>query len=166
MVDPEQQSLTERIERTFEQIYRERMAGLPILNPDLAVKLVGLRAWAGGWVGVLVTPWMMNLIALPGANGADRPGAAGSQRGRAFTSGEYQFTAGADPVIGRYETCSLFSPMGTFPDQETAVATAESILTLLLDAPPADTAQPAPDHPPQRTLSRRGLLRAALGGGA
>ena len=57
--------------------------------------------------------------------------------------------------------------MGTFADQETAVATAESILAVLLDPTPATPApEPVPDHPTQRTLSRRDLLRAALGGGA
>ena len=158
MADHERQSAIDRIERTFEQIHRERMVGLPILNPHLAVRLVGPRAWQGGWLGVLVTPWTMNLIALPGAGSAESPGAPGSTRERVLPSGHYEFIAGADPRLGPYETCSLFSPMDAFADQETALAAAAAILGLLFDPPPA---APAP-----RGLSRRGLLRAALGGGA
>jgi [NiFe] hydrogenase assembly HybE family chaperone len=153
MAANQQATLTDRIERHFEQIHRERMAGLPILNPALAVRLVGLRTWRDGWVGVLVTPWTMNLIALPGPGCADRPGSVGTKRERDFPSGRYEFVAGADPEIGPHETCSLVSPMDAFADQGGAQSTAEAILTLLFD--------PAPSRP----LTRRGLFRIALGGG-
>jgi [NiFe] hydrogenase assembly HybE family chaperone len=54
-----------RLAAAFERIHRERMAGLPILHPKLRVAAVGGRAWRGHWLGVLVTPWCMNLVLTP-----------------------------------------------------------------------------------------------------
>ena len=41
------------------------MAGVPMLNPALRVQAVGFRHWQSHWLGVLVTPWFMNLMLLP-----------------------------------------------------------------------------------------------------
>ena len=161
MVNREPASVTGRIERFFERVHRERMAGLPILNPRLAVKLVGLRDWQGLWIGVLVTPWTMNLIALPGPRCGNPPGGFGTKRDLDLPAGRYEFIAAADPELGPHETCSLFSPMDAFADQEGALAMAQAILTLFFD--PAG--QRAADPDPRPGLSRRGLLRTVLGGG-
>jgi len=156
-------SVSERIECFFERVHQERMAGLPILNPRLAVKLVGLRDWQGLWIGVLVTPWTMNLIAVPGPRCGSPPGGFGTKRDLDLPAGRYEFSAAADPELGPHETCSLFSPMDAFADQEAALAMAQAILTLLFD--PA--AQPAAADPaPRPGLSRRGLLRTVLGAAA
>ena len=55
------------LEALFERIAATRMLGVPILHPGLAVKAVGFRpdADGGAAVGVLVTPWFMNLVWLP-----------------------------------------------------------------------------------------------------
>ena len=41
------------------------MKGMPIYNPTLAVEAVGFREHEGRQVGVMVTPWFMNLTVLP-----------------------------------------------------------------------------------------------------
>ncbi len=41
-----------------------RMRGLPIVNPALAVEAVGFAPWEGHWLGVMVTPWFINLTLL------------------------------------------------------------------------------------------------------
>lgn len=162
MVNSEQAAVTDRIERFFARVHRERMAGLPILNPRLAVRLVGPRQWQERWVGVLVTPWTMNLIALPGPRCSDPPGAFGTKRDLDFPAGRCEFITATDPELGPHETCSLFSPMDAFADQADALGVAGTILTRLFE--PA-TAPPAPDPSAARGLSRRGLLRTVLGGG-
>ena len=53
------------LESAFRRIAATRMAGLPINHPLLAVEGVGFRLWQGKWLGVLVTPWAMNLVLLP-----------------------------------------------------------------------------------------------------
>ena len=166
MVNSEPTSVTERIERFFERVHRERMAGLPILNPRLAVKLVGPRDWQGLWIGVLVTPWTMNLIALPGPRCGSPPGSFGTKRDLDLPAGRYEFIAAADPELGPHETCSLFSPMDAFADQEGALAMAQAILTLLFD-PTGRSAATDPAAPtPRQGVSRRELLRTVLGAAA
>jgi len=58
----------------FDDIARTRMVGVPLLNPALQVEAVGFTlqaegegelAGAGVAVGILVTPWFMNLVRLP-----------------------------------------------------------------------------------------------------
>jgi [NiFe] hydrogenase assembly HybE family chaperone len=161
-MDPAQ-AVAARLESVFGAIHRERMCGLPILNPRLRVQVVGLRPWAGGWLGVLVTPWTMNLIALPADDlSGEALGQVGSKRIRAFPSGDYEFLAGDPAGLGPHETCSLFSPMHEFADQEAAVAAALEVLKTLMEQSAA-LAQPAPAL--ERPVSRRGLFRALAGPG-
>ena len=42
-----------------------RMEGLDFVNPALSVEAVAFAPWQGHWLGVLITPWFMNLILAP-----------------------------------------------------------------------------------------------------
>ncbi len=123
-------ALARRLEAVFRRIERERMADVPILNPALKVEVVGMRPWAGDWLCVLVTPWSMNLMLLPGDSGEGgwRAQAVGSSTRLAFPAGGFDFIVGAEPGIGCFAMCSLFSPMDGFGDAETAAATAAAAL--------------------------------------
>ncbi|KAB2865210.1 MAG: [NiFe]-hydrogenase assembly chaperone HybE, partial [Bauldia sp.] len=115
VVDPAA-ALARRLEAVFRRIERERMADVPILNPALKVEVVGMRPWAGDWLCVLVTPWSMNLMLLPGDSGEGgwRAQAVGSSTRLAFPAGGFDFIVGAEPGIGCFAMCSLFSPMDGF----------------------------------------------------
>jgi [NiFe] hydrogenase assembly HybE family chaperone len=154
-----------RIELAFGRI-AVRMAGLPACNPALRVEAVGLRPWQGRWLGVLVTPWTVSLLLLPGEAELRRLG-PDERQGWRFPSGEYDFLGGDDEALGVFQSCSLFSPPVEFADQDAARAVALATLDALGEA--ADnTAQqreaarlqgrPAAPQP----LSRRGFL---TGGG-
>ena len=122
------------LERIYRQIERERMTGLPLLNSALSVKAVGFRDWQGSVLGVLVTPWFMNLVMLPGEGdewGDLRPG---SKVLHAFPSGEYEFIVGEEEGVGIFQSCSLFSPMFEFGDQRSAEMTAEAVMAGIIDA--------------------------------
>ena len=136
------------------------MAGVPILHPQLRVEAVGFRACEAGVVGVLVTPWFMNLMLFP-AN-QETPPPIGSTVEHQFPSGRYGFTAAEEPGLGHYQICSLFSPMFEFPDHATAALTAEEALAELFGAPAErlPATPPGADHP---NLSRRQWLRGLLG---
>ena len=54
-----------RLEAAFGAVYEQRMQGLPFINAALAVEAVDFRPWNGHWLGVLITPWFMNLVLLP-----------------------------------------------------------------------------------------------------
>lgn len=124
----------QRLEATYRDIAATRMAGLPLLHPGLRVQAVdflteGPVAW-----GVLVTPWCMNLLRLPLSDdapmlppGQSAPRDLGPQR--------FDFVGAELAALGRFEQCSLFSPVFEFVDQAAAVATAREVLRLLRPAP-------------------------------
>ncbi|WP_200374544.1 [NiFe]-hydrogenase assembly chaperone HybE [Thiocystis violacea] len=124
----------ERLSRVFRRIQETRMHGLPILNPNLFVQVVDGRFHAGDWVGILITPWCMNLVLIPGPDSAHRPGPLGTKPSIGFPAGDFEFLASEEAELGPFCACSLFSPMGDFPDQASAVATAETIMRTLFVA--------------------------------
>lgn len=133
------------LEQAYGDVQRTRMQGLPIVNPALRVELVGLREWNGAGVGVLITPWCMNLVALP--LGQDWPAARiGTGQVLALPSGRYDLLAAHLPEVGPHLLGSLISPMQDFTDQDAAVAAAHAAMDLLFEAPaaaprPADAAR-------------------------
>ena len=137
----------ERLSACYDRIGRERMAGLPVCNPALAVEAVGFRALAGEAVGVLVTPWCMNLVLL-GLPGAPPRSAlpAGATRDVSFPVGTITLTVALLEPFGRVDAASLVSPMDAFASQDDARATALAALQTVL-TPPAPVAS-----------GRRGLL--------
>ena len=132
MNDPALQALPEKLERAFARIARERMADVPILNQAIGIHAIGFRRWQQGFLGVMVTPWFMNLMLLPGEDESWDELPELSQSTQLFPSGRYEFTLGHEHGLGRYRMCSLFSPMFEFADDAAAVATAQAVMTELM----------------------------------
>jgi [NiFe] hydrogenase assembly HybE family chaperone len=122
------------LETAFTRIQRERMTDVPLLNPALEVQAVGFRVWENYCLGVLITPWFMNLMLLPLAGDVWAELPSGTRINHSFPSGTYEFILGEGEGIGRYLMCSLFSPVFEFQNQEAAVVTAEAVLEGLMDA--------------------------------
>jgi [NiFe] hydrogenase assembly HybE family chaperone len=165
MTDPAAAAAAARVQAAFERVHRDRMAGLPFVNEALRVELVGLRRWQGRWLGVLVTPWSMNLMLLPADDAPEGTPpwprlATGEFAEFAFPAGVLSFLGGREGEAGEYLTCSLFSPVFEFADQAAARQMAEACLLALLD-PQAAAAQAAPAREPQPSLSRRRFLGGA-----
>lgn len=132
----------------------KKMRGLPVYNEKLDIQLVGPREWEDDWLGIVATPWCMNIVLLPRAEAT--PLLEGTSRERLFPSGRYDFIAGHLPGVGGMESCSLFSPMHEFDSPAVVRLVAEHALSELLD-PPGESV------PPQ--MSRRGFLRGGSRGG-
>jgi [NiFe] hydrogenase assembly HybE family chaperone len=131
MICPE--DLSAGMETAFTRIQRERMTGMPLLNPALEVQSVGFRRWENYCLGVLITPWFMNLMLLPLDANAWEELPSGSKINQSFPSGTCEFILGEEEGIGRYLMCSLFSPVFEFQNQEAAVVAAEAVLQRLMD---------------------------------
>jgi [NiFe] hydrogenase assembly HybE family chaperone len=131
MICPE--DLSAGMETAFTRIQRERMTGMPLLNPALEVQSVGFRLWENYCLGVLITPWFMNLMLLPLDGNAWEELPSGTKINQSFPSGTCEFILGEEEGIGRYLMCSLFSPVFEFQNQEAAVVTAEAVLQSLMD---------------------------------
>jgi len=161
------------LEATFGHIAQQRMAGVPILNPALSVEAVGFRPWAEHWLGVVITPWFMNLWLMPRVVARWQPIAVGATRHHVFPAGVFEFIGGHEATIGDYQACSLFSPMFDFDNHAGAHDTAVAALAALFDAAHREagetgqvatlplSTQPAATAPGARPLSKRDFLFGA-----
>jgi [NiFe] hydrogenase assembly HybE family chaperone len=111
----------------FESIYREKMEHLPITNRRLRVEAVGFRRCGDYQLGVLITPWFINLILLPeSAIVGDHP--QGSKSTVTFACGNVEFTGCDDPRLGQYRSAALFRSVTDFPSQAVASDIANQVL--------------------------------------
>jgi [NiFe] hydrogenase assembly HybE family chaperone len=154
----------QRLEAAFRAIHAQRMRDLPFLNARLRVEAVGFRRWEGRWLGVLITPWFMNLVLLPDApqrwQSVPVRGAARYE----FPAGAFDFIGGCEAQCGEFQSCSLFSPVFEFDAQEVARATAEAVLAALFDPAVREGSRPAEHNPtPAQGVSRRDVLRGRWG---
>jgi len=144
------QSRVQVLEQVFTQIALTRMQGVPVQNPALRVQAVGFAPQPtpeGEYLlGILVTPWFMNLVCLP----LDLPNTdqaalgVGQKAKRQIGSQTFEFIGAYEDELGAFACCSLFSPMFEFADQATAVATAAEVLNLLRT--PAPAVEPVPSR--------------------
>lgn len=137
----------------YRQVHDQRMRGLPILNPALEVAAVDFREFGEHAVGVLVTPWFMNLVLLPGTvewNGVTQGGVATIS----FPSGDIDFNVAHDERLGTHLTAALFSSVADFPDQDTAVAIAEEIVRNLIEPEEEPIEQAAPRYSRRELFTR------------
>lgn len=143
-----------RLAAIHAEIAERSMRDLPVFNERLRVEAVGFTASAGRAVGVLVTPWFMNLVvtALPGRALPSRP--AGAEVDHDLPGGSFACIVGEVPGFGRVDGASLFSPMFAFDDPTVATAVAEAAITEVT-TPPARPSVPARETP---ALDRRALL--------
>jgi [NiFe] hydrogenase assembly HybE family chaperone len=153
MIWKNSEQISHTLETTFNEILTNRMRGLPIVNVALSVQAVGFSRFCEDWLGVLITPWFMNLLLLPSSDSNWLEQQPGTKIDKHFPYGTFEFTLGSEAQLGTYALCSLFSPMFQFENQAAALASAQAALQGLL-------AEITP-----RGVSRRDLLRGAIGKG-
>jgi [NiFe] hydrogenase assembly HybE family chaperone len=129
------------LEALFRTILQEQMKDVPMLNPALGVEAVGFRPWSDHWLGVLITPWFMNLMLTPRVTSKWQAVAEGKSRHYVFPAGVFEFIGGRDPVLGDYQACSLFSPMFDFANHQGAHDTAVAALDALFDVASREPAE-------------------------
>jgi [NiFe] hydrogenase assembly HybE family chaperone len=120
-----------------------RMQGLGFVNPALAVEAIGFAPWQGHWLGVMLTPWFMNLVLLPHDRSRWQPLPVGGKRKLRFPAGVYEFIGADDPLVGEHQTCSLFSPVLEFEDHAAARLVAQLAREALFDEANAEL----PEYP-------------------
>lgn len=176
MKDP--QTVTEILEQEFNRIHREQMQDIPILNPAIQVQALGFHENQGRVLGVMITPWMMNLVMLPRDDEDWSTMQLGEKQPHQFPSKCYQFMANEIDGIGPCQTHSLYSPMNAFASHEQAVNVAQAFLDNLmveqelteeeladgelLDRMTQDKETPEVKVQVKEKISRRDLLRGDI----
>ena len=151
------------LEQRFEAIWHGQMNDVPIVNPALRVEAVGFRPWSDHWLGIVITPWFMNLLLMPRVQAQWQPIGERESRHYAFPAGVFEFIGSLDPVLGDYQACSLFSPMFEFADPAGARSTAVAALDALLDRASREAGELAANAPGvsaahARPVSKRDFL--------
>lgn len=154
--------------KAYRRVDQERMQDIPFRNTHLTVEAVDFQPWQGDQLGVIITPWFMNLVLLAGAESDWTAHRHGDLVTQVLPSGRYQFVHGDLEGFGVLQSCSLMSPVTDFEDMEAARTTAQEVMRLMLVAPDG-TAEPTgtplktePDVEPMRLnepISRRELFR-------
>lgn len=148
------------------RISEERMRGLPIFNERLDVEAVGFRPMDGRQLGILISPWFLNLVLLPGTEDDWSAVRVGSSCVWEFPAGQYEFHAAELPGVGPHYTAALFSTVADFPNQDTARAVAEGVMERLF----SETHSRSPERIRRgggdvlfdQSMTRRGLLRRVM----
>lgn len=150
----------------YRRVGEEKMHGLPVFNERLAVEAVGFREWDGHLLGVIVAPWFMNLVIVPGEETAAAQTGHGSRSEWEFPAGRYEFHAADLDGAPLHLTTPLFSTVTDFPDQATARSVAEAVLEGLFSEEaarnPERISKGSGDVLLDATMSRRSLLRRVM----
>jgi [NiFe] hydrogenase assembly HybE family chaperone len=152
MDDDAARAIGEQLAARYREIDDGPMRDMPVCNPALRVEAVGFRAHDGAAVGIIVTPWFMNLVVADG-----RASPQGQSSVVALPAGDVACVGGNLEGFGPLRACSLFSPMFEFADADAARQVATETIALLFAPPaPEEGASEAPG------LDRRALLRGRL----
>lgn len=151
--------IRELVER-FREIGESSMRDLPVYNTELEVEAVGFRPFEDQWIGVLITPWFMNLLRIPKQPAPIDLAGIGRRSETTLPSGECELMRGGDEVIGSYDSLSLHSPMSAFKTQEAAreeaIRRVKDLMSPSDDSSPNDGARLQAEP---KKLSRRAFLR-------
>ena len=147
------------LEDCYRRIDERSIRDLPIYNDALAVEAVGFGTRNATIAGILISPWFMNVILLP-LDGSLASRSPGSSFSHAFPVGAIDFNVADIDGVGRFATCSLFSPMFEFSAMDVARATAEAAIAEIL-TPPVDRDGQSSGRV-AKTVDRRSFLRGEL----
>lgn len=155
-----------RLESAYRHIDVTRMRDMPLRNARLNVEAVGFRPYQAHQLGVMITPWFMNLVLIPDRGGGDSIAAGQRSRWR-FPGESVEFISSPLPGFGWIHSAALFTTVSAFNDQDEARQIATTVLQRLFEGPGEDAGEArqadAPDDATGgRRLSRRDLFRGLL----
>ncbi len=153
MDDEAAKKIGEKLAALYAAVRAGSMRDMPICNDALGVEAIGFRAFGESAVGVVVTPWFMNLIVAP-----EDPLASSSPVRVALPAGDVECAPASLDGFGSILACSLFSPMFECSEMSAAREAAREAMKALFDPGLLDE-QPAQKTP---ALDRRAVLRGRL----
>lgn len=147
----------------FAQIGRERVEGMPIYNEHLQVEAIDFQPCPDGLLGVLITPWFINVILLPENDLRWQSSELGTKHVCKLDSGIFEFVLGEDEEVGHYLFRTVLSPTHCLKSQTAAQATARKALyDLLASEEPSQAVHSEPvelSPAMQENMGRRDFIR-------
>lgn len=141
----------------------------PPVNAALSCRALGFARYRGDWLGVVITPWFVDLYLLSGGGELWGDIPSGQRRYVELPRGTVPFTAADHPQIGAYQFSPLISPASVLPDMAAAIKLASDVLSGIF----GEIAPTLPESPVPRGVSdqesnpgltsRRGFLRRLAG---
>jgi [NiFe] hydrogenase assembly HybE family chaperone len=141
----------------------------PPVNATLSCRALGFARYRGDWLGVVITPWFVDLYLLPGGGELWGDIPSGQRRYVELPRGTVPFTAADNPQIGPYQYSPLISPVSVLPDMTAAIKLANDVLSGIFGEPARTLpVSPAPQGVSDQggspgLASRRGFLRRLAG---
>lgn len=150
----------------YQHIDATRMRDMPLRNARLQVEAVGFRPYQDQMLGVMITPWFMNLVLIPDRESGETITAGQRSRWR-FPGESVEFISSPLPGFGWIHSAALFTTVSAFTDQDEARQIATTVLRRLFEGPEQDAdtlakAAAPEDGAGERRLSRRDLFRSLL----
>ena len=152
--------------------FRERTEAAGPVNHLLNCASIGFARCQGDWLGVVITPWFMDLVLLPGGGNLWGDIPAGQRRYVDLPQGTVAFTAAEEACLGAYQHASLVATVASLPDMAAAVALANQVMFGIRGDAIHDVAPPTARPDPGAgsiegpgVPSRRGFLRRLAGKG-
>ncbi|MDV7025012.1 hydrogenase-2 assembly chaperone [Atlantibacter subterranea] len=142
------------LEAQFNRVAGQQMADLPFYQAHMPIKACGFQLFEGQWVGAMLTPWMLELVVLPGPDQQWPRRQVGSRLALTFPAGDMAFRVGELTPELHYVACSLMSPLDPHLNAEQAITLTENSVSLALSLP---VQRDAPVN-----MSRRALLRGKV----
>ena len=168
MPDPSGEDRVLQLVDRFTHIGESAMRDLPIYNHALQVDAIGFKRTAAGWLGVLITPWFINVMLLPKQK-QEATIPLGEKVTHKLISGEHDFSVGEDDELGRYDFLTLASPTLKYKSHQAACDVAHKALAKLL-TPPEEAGTVIQEQPihfvstEQKGKDRRAFLRGLIPG--
>jgi [NiFe] hydrogenase assembly HybE family chaperone len=127
------------VQKVYSQVLETDMQHMAFCQLSLPVYATPFVHYQNQWLGVLLTPWMLSILILPGPNECWPPRQLADKLGLEFGAGReskhYTFIVNQHPQLGQYLACSLMSPVKGIGDAESGIALAKDILNQLNQIP-------------------------------
>ena len=146
----------------YERIAQEEMQALPFYHPAMPI-LAECALYEGQWLGVVLTPWMLSVVVLPGPDQCWSVRPLASRIALQLPCGNLTFMVGELTGMeegarrGQLLACSLMSPLDPHLSAKEGTALVGSVHKMLLSLPVQQGGAGAVD------LGRRRLLGARQG---
>jgi [NiFe] hydrogenase assembly HybE family chaperone len=157
MNDDAARAIGAQLAEIYRGIWTVSMRDVPICNAALEVEAIGFRAYGSAAVGIVLTPWFMNLVVVDSVGESNLPTGAGARTSVALPAGEVECVGAWLDGFGLLRACSLFSPMFDFAGMAVARTVAEEAMKAFFAGP---SESELPDS--HAGVGRRALLMGRL----